>query len=117
MNSLAAVVESDPSRGRLVHPDPNQRRKAMAVPMVGQRPLDLDGTIDGAVGLIETGKDAVPDVVDLLATMLGDQASKHMVVPAQNLIPRFVTHGLDELGRLDDVGEHERSRRGLTNGR
>ncbi len=117
VNALAAVIESDPSRDRLVHPNPNQRRKAMTVTMVGQRPLDLHSTVDGAVGLVETGEDAIADVVDLFASMPSDQASKRLVVPAHHLIPRFVPHGLDQFGRLHDVGEHERARLQMPGGR
>src|SRR2546425_10997131 len=54
MNPLAAIVESHPSRGRLVHPDPNCGCKSVGAPVVGQGPLNLHGALDGTIGLIET---------------------------------------------------------------
>ena len=59
------------------------------------------------IGLLETGEDAIPAVVDFLAGMPGDQVSKRVVMPSQHLVPGFVTHSLDQLGRFHDIGEHE----------
>src|SRR3982074_1876467 len=117
MDTLAAIVEPDARRVRLVDPDPHLRRKAVGPAVIGQRALDLDGALDGTLGLRETGEDAVSAVADLLAGMSTDQTAKRLVVPAQHLVPGLVAHGLDELGRLHDVGEHEGAGHRIAGGR
>ena len=47
----------------------------MGVTMVRERPLDMDGTIDRPFGMIETGENAITDVVDRIATVLAKHVS------------------------------------------
>src|SRR6202023_656269 len=107
MDALAAVIESDPSCGRLMYADAYLGREAVRPTMIGERPLDLHRAFDGALGLREAGEHAIPTVTDLLPSMPPDQAAERLVVPSQHFIPRFITHGLDQRRRLHDVGEQE----------
>src|SRR2546430_5522857 len=74
VDALAAVIESDASGSRLVHADPNLGREAVRAAMIGKRALDLQGALDGTLGLREAGEHAIPAVADLLPGMARDQA-------------------------------------------
>src|SRR2546423_401045 len=91
MDALAAVIESDTSGGRLVYADPNLGREAVRTAMIGQRALDLQGALDGALGLREAGKHAIPTVADLFPGMPRDQAAQRLVVPVQHLVPGVIS--------------------------
>ena len=53
-------------------------------------------------------EEAVAGRRDLAALVGGEDLAQRGVVPAQERVPGLVAERLDEVGRADDVGEHER---------
>src|ERR671919_672882 len=64
--------------------------------------------LESAAGVLEGGEVAVAGLLDHLAALLLDELAELPVVPGEQLAPLVLAEHLDELGRVDDVGEHER---------
>jgi hypothetical protein len=90
MYPLAVVVESDAGRQRPVEADPELWRKPVLAPMLGECSLDLHGTLDGVLRAIETGEDAIADVIDLLPAVVRDEFAQRLVMPAKHLNPGLI---------------------------
>jgi hypothetical protein len=110
MDAAAAVVAALACRLGRVEADAYQRREAVLAAVPSQPSLDVDRTLDGIVGALERDEETVTGGVDLLAAMLCEGRSELPVVPAQQLRPGVIADEPDQVGRRDDVGEHERLR-------
>src|SRR5438093_891945 len=91
-----------------MQPDPNGRSEAVLAAVAHEAALDVDRAVDAVDGTLEGHEESVAGVVDLVAAVLGDRRAQLAVVPAQDLAPRLVADHPDEVGRGDNVGEHER---------
>ena len=108
VHAPAAVVTAIPRRLGRVQTDPHRGREPVLAAVARQPPLDVDRALDRLGSLVERHEEAVAGAVDFLAAMACEGRPKLSVVPRQELRPGLVADEPDEVGRGDDVGEHER---------
>ena len=81
----------------------------MFAPVGIQYPLYLDSTIERCVRGLKGDKEAITRVVNLFALKFSKLRTQSAIVPAHQVAPGLVTHGLNQRGGAHDVGEHERT--------
>ena len=108
VHALAAVVgevRARLERASRVSADPDVRRRGLRLECA----LDRDRRVDGDGRIDERREEPVSGLLDHLAAALDDPRAHELVVEREELAPLLVAEGLDQLRRVDDVGEEERS--------
>jgi hypothetical protein len=108
VDSSAPEIVLNLGCGRGVDADANLWGEAVRAPMLGERALDRDRAAERCIGCVEADEEAIACGDHFLATMCHEEPSQGLVVPVEQRLPRLITDGLDEVGRLHDVREHER---------
>ena len=107
MDALAAVVGASAlgaERLAGVGADPHVRRDDL----VAERALDRDRGVERRLRVLERREEAVAGLLHDLAAALQDPLAHELVVAREQLPPLLVAERLEQLRRVDDVGEEER---------
>ncbi len=105
--SLVVVAHTRGLGGMQSDPDPG--REPVVAAVIGERPLDRSRAGERRASIRERHEETVTGVVDLLALVAREAAAQGVVVPVEEVVPRFVPDRLDQRGGSHDVGEHERA--------
>src|SRR5215218_3713541 len=83
--------------------DPDVRRHDLGI----ECPLNRDGSLDRCLRIVERREEAVAGPLDHLSAALDDPLADQLVVAREQPLPLFCAERLEQLGRIDDVGEDE----------
>src|SRR5229473_1358309 len=75
--------------------------------VLGESTLNGHSTLDSGGRFVEDDEESIADLFDLLAPIAHEEGPKRLIVPTQQVLPRLIAEDLDQVGRLDDVREHE----------
>ena len=90
-----------------VQPDANRGREPVLTAMLREAALDGHRRLHGIDAPVECNEEPISGMAHLHAVMGGECRPEFPVVPCQQGLPGRVAHHPDQVGRGDDVGEHE----------
>jgi len=92
---------------RGVDADANSWRESMVATMRGEHALHRSRAGYGRRTRLKSDQESITRVVDLFASVLGEQAAQCSVMPPKEICPCLVAQGLGQLGRVNDVAEEK----------